>query len=106
MHSVEKLSLIHIFLTGDKISMREKEGTKIWHIIPGAGKQGKPVVVIKRQTGKKYNFDSDSAALYAYHIFVYENGDTIDVYKRQSVQYLCRSQERRSSGFTRLPGRK
>ena len=44
-----------ILLTGDKISMREKEGTKIWHIIPGAGKQGKPVVVIKRQTGKKYN---------------------------------------------------
>lgn len=39
-------------MTGDKISMREKEGTKIWHIIPGAGKQGKPVVVIKRQTGK------------------------------------------------------
>ena len=25
---------------------------------------------------------------------------------RSSVQYLCRSQERRSSGFTRLPGRK
>ena len=74
-----------ILLTGDKISMREKEGTKIWHIMPGAGKQGKPVVVIKRQTGKKYNFDSDSAALYAYHIFVYENGDTIvAIFHRQN----------------------
>ena len=53
-----------ILLTGDKISMR---------------------VVIKRQTGKKYNFDSDSAALYAYHIFVYENGDTIvAIFHRQN----------------------
>lgn len=37
---LEKIQIDAILLTGDKISMREKEGTKIWHIIPGAGKQG------------------------------------------------------------------
>lgn len=74
-----------ILLPDDKITIREKEKTKMWHIIPSAGKQGKPVVVIKRQTGKKYNFNSDAAALYAHHIFVYEKDETIiAIFHRQN----------------------
>ena len=59
-----------ILLTGDKISMREKEGTKIWHIIPGAGKQGKPVVVIKKaKLVKNIILIQIQRLFYAYHIF-------------------------------------
>ena len=64
-----------IILAEDKISVEEKDSIKRWHIVPCAGKQGKPVVVVKKSSGKQYNFDSDSAALYENHIFVYENKD-------------------------------
>lgn len=74
-----------ILLPSDKIFKREKGKTKIWHIIPSVGKQGKPVVVVKRRTGKKYDFDSDAAALYDHHIFIYENGDAIvAIFHRQN----------------------
>lgn len=62
-----------IILSSEKITEKNKEGLKIWHLVPSAGKQGKPVTVIKRTSGEKYTFDSDSAALYEYHIFIYEN---------------------------------
>ena len=32
-----------IILDEDKISEKEKEGLKMWHLVPSAGKQGKPV---------------------------------------------------------------
>lgn len=62
-----------IILDEDKISENEKDGLKMWHLVPSAGKQGKPVTVVKRNSGKKYDFGSDSAALYKHHVFVYEN---------------------------------
>ncbi|MGN1480645.1 hypothetical protein [Porcipelethomonas sp.] len=65
-----------ISLSVDKISKRYKNDLKMWHLMPSAGKQGKPVTVVKKSSGKKYDFGSDSAALYEYHIFVYENLST------------------------------
>lgn len=62
-----------IMLSEDKTSKKGKDGLKKWHLVPSAGKQGKPVTVIKKSSGKKYDFGSDSAALYEYHIFVYES---------------------------------
>lgn len=47
----------------------------MWHLVPSAGKQGKPVTVVKRNSGKKYDFGSDSAALYEHHVFIYESQD-------------------------------
>lgn len=74
-----------IILSEDKVSEKENNIVKKWHIVPSAGKQGKPVTVVKKSSGKKYNFDSDSAALYEYHIFVYENKDGIyAIFHRQN----------------------
>lgn len=64
-----------IILENTDVSEGLMKGVKTWHIVPRAGKQGKPVTVIKKHTGKKYDFGSDTAALYAYHIFCYENED-------------------------------
>ena len=66
-----------IILTEEKITRREKDGVRVWDLSPSAGKQGKPVTVIKKSSGRKYDFGSDSAALYEYHIFVYENDDDL-----------------------------
>ena len=50
-----------------------------------AGKQGQPMTVVKQTTGKRYSFGVDSAALYNYHIFVYEDDDSIiAVFHRQN----------------------
>lgn len=46
-----------IILSEDKISDKENEGIKKWHLVPSAGKQGKPVTVIKKSSGKKYVLD-------------------------------------------------
>ena len=74
-----------IILSEDKISDKENAGVKKWHLVPSAGKQGKPVTVIKKTSGKKYDFGSDSAALYEYHIFVYESEDGIyAIFHRQN----------------------
>lgn len=48
-----------------------------WHIIPSAGKQGRPVTVIKTTSGKRYDFGADSAALYDHHVFCYTNNEHI-----------------------------
>lgn len=73
-----------IALDTDKTESRIMEDVKVWHLIPSSGKQGKPVTVVKK-TGKKYNFGSDTAALYEHHIFVYENKDNvIAVFHRQN----------------------
>ena len=36
-----------IILTEEKITRREKDGVRVWDLSPSAGKQGKPVTVIK-----------------------------------------------------------
>ncbi|WP_026666378.1 hypothetical protein [Butyrivibrio sp. FC2001] len=73
-----------IALAENKIEFREKNGVKIWHIMPNAGKQGKPITVMKK-TGEKYNYGSDAAALYEYHVFVYESDDGfIAIFHRQN----------------------
>lgn len=74
-----------ISLTENKIFVREQNNVKIWHIIPSAGKQGKPVTVVKKNTGKKYAFDSDTAALYEHHVYIYESSNSIvAVFHRQN----------------------
>lgn len=57
-------------------SRPSESGVKKWRIVPYAGKQGKPFRIIKTTTGKKYDFGSDSAALYEHNIFVYQDEDS------------------------------
>lgn len=62
-----------------------ENGIKKWRIVPYAGKQGKPFKIIKTSTGKKYDFGSDSAALYEHNIFAYEGeSSAIAIFHRQS----------------------
>ena len=73
-----------ISLAENKIELRKKDGVKVWHIMPKAGKQGKPLTVIKK-TGEKHSYDSDSAAVYEFHVFIYENSeDFIAIFHRQN----------------------
>lgn len=75
-----------ILLPEENIHPREsKDKIQKWRIVPYAGKQGKPFRIIKTSTGKKYDFGSDSAALYEHNLFMYQNGDsTIAIFHRQS----------------------
>ena len=41
-----------IGLTNDRISTNESDGIDFWYISPLAGKQGQPMTVFKRSTGK------------------------------------------------------
>lgn len=74
-----------ISLSKDRIIYRTFDNIKSWYISPIAGKQGQPITVVKKSTGKRYDFASDAAALYNYHFFVYENKDvTIAIFHRQN----------------------
>ena len=74
-----------IGLTNDRISTSNSNGINFWYISPLAGKQGQPMTVFKRSTGKKYDFGADATALYNYHLFVYEaNGEIIAIFHRQN----------------------
>ena len=74
-----------IILSEDKVQKKEDGGLRMWHFVPSAGKQGKPVTVIKKSSRKKYDFGSDSAALYEYHIFVYESDNGLyAIFHRQN----------------------
>ena len=74
-----------ISLSRDSISARALDGISSWYISPMAGKQGQPMTVIKQTTGKRYSFGADAAALYNYHIFVYEDDEgIIAVFHRQN----------------------
>lgn len=74
-----------ISLSKDSISARSFDGICSWYISPMAGKQGQPMTVVKQTTGKRYNFGADAAALYKYHIFVYEDDEgIIAVFHRQN----------------------
>lgn len=78
-------------LSRSRITLRNLKGIKSWHISPLAGKQGQPMTVIKRSTGKKYDFGSDAAALYNYHLFAYENNDEIIVIFHRQNGSGCKS---------------
>ena len=74
-----------ISLSKDSISARSLDGVFSWYISPMAGKQGQPMTVVKQTTGKRYSFGADAAALYNYHIFVYEDDKgIIAVFHRQN----------------------
>lgn len=66
-----------IMMVKDQIVPFPYEGSNCWHIIPSAGKQGRPVTVIKTSNGKRYDFGADSAALYDHHVFCYSDGEHI-----------------------------
>lgn len=74
-----------IGLTKDRILASEFDGVKFWYISPLAGKQGQPMTVLKRSTGKKYDFGADATALYNYHLFVYESdNEIVAIFHRQN----------------------
>lgn len=75
-----------IFLPEENIFARGNQGqTNRWRITPYSGKQGKPFKIIEISTGKKYNFETDSAALYEHNVFLYQNGDDlIAIFHRQN----------------------
>ena len=53
-----------IILSKDNITERNNEEVRSWNLVPIVGKQGKPITVIKKSSGKKYDFNSDAVALY------------------------------------------
>lgn len=75
-----------ILLPKENIFIREPEnGIFKWRMTPFAGKHGKPFKIIKRKSGKRYDFGSDSAALYEHNIFAYQSEHSIIViFHRQS----------------------
>lgn len=73
-----------IVLSKEKIFETEDAGVKMWHLEPSAGRQGKPITVMNK-SGERHDFGVDSAALYEYHIFVYENNNGIyAIFHRQN----------------------
>lgn len=84
--AVGKITERAILLPKENIyQLPSQNGVKKWRIVPYAGKQGKPFKIIKTSTGKKYDFGSDSAALYEHNIFLYESGaSAIAIFHRQS----------------------
>lgn len=75
-----------ILLPKENVFIREPEkGVCKWRMTPFAGKHGKPFKIIKRKSGKKYDFGSDSVALYEHNIFAYQSEHSIIViFHRQS----------------------
>jgi len=80
-----------ISLSKDNISIRSLDGICSWYISPMAGKQGQPMTVVKQTTGRKYSFGADAAALYSYHIFVYEDDEGIIVVFHRQNSSGCKS---------------
>lgn len=83
---VGKITERAILLPAENIHQRESsDGLNKWRIVPYAGKQGKPFRIIKTSTGQKYDFASDSAALYEHNIFLYQSSESaIAIFHRQS----------------------
>jgi hypothetical protein len=74
-----------IFLVSEKSKTENIGDVTRTHLTPCAGKQGKPVTVMKTSTLKEYNFGADTAALYDHHIFMYESSDSlIAIFHRQN----------------------
>lgn len=79
-----------ISLSEQKITFSEKNNVKIWHIVASAGKQGKNLTIVKG-TGKKYDFSSDSAALYEHHVYFYENDESLYAFFHRQNGSGCKS---------------
>lgn len=75
-----------ILLPKENIFVREiGENSCKWRIVPLTGKQGIPVRIIKTDTGRQYNFNSKSAAIYEHNVYIYQKKDfAIIVFHRQS----------------------
>ena len=80
-----------ISLSKDSITTRSMDCIRSWYISPMAGKQGQPMTVVKQATGKRYIFGADSAALYNYHIFAYEDDDSLIVVFHRQNSSGCKS---------------
>lgn len=81
-----------IMLTDDKWDSKKiADGVTRWHLRPSAGKQGRPVTVMKTNTQKRYDFGSDTAALYEHQVFIYENADSIIVIFHRQNGSGCKS---------------
>lgn len=66
-------------------SLKNKNDIKQWRIVPYAGKQGLPLKIIKTDSGKAYDFNSKSAALYEHKIFLYQSeNSSIAIFHRQN----------------------
>lgn len=73
-----------IMVSDGIVSNNMSDGVNRWYIVPSAGKQGRPVTVVK-DSGRRYDFGSDTAALYKHHVFAYEkSGGTVMIFHRQS----------------------
>ena len=56
-----------------------------WHIVPLAGKQGKRITVYNTTNATVNRYDTDSAALYENHVFIYEGNESIiAIFHRQN----------------------
>lgn len=74
-----------ITLDYDNIDRVNNEYINRWHLIPCAGRQGKPVMVVDKDSGEKHNYDDNTAALYEHNVFMYEkDGLIIAIFHRQS----------------------
>ena len=74
-----------ISLSKENIDYSEQNDVRKWHIVMSAGKQGQPVTVVKMYSKKRYNYGSDTAALYNHHVFFYQNAETIiAIFHRQN----------------------
>lgn len=82
--AIGKVTERAILLPKENVFSRGQEMKK-WRIVPYAGKQGKPFRIIKTSTGKRYDFGSDSAALYEHNIFIYQGKNSaVLIFHRQS----------------------
>lgn len=79
-----------ISLESSLVKKRKIDDVNVRHIMPNAGKQGKPVILMN-QSGKKHKYGPENAALYGYHIFVYENSDDIIVIFHRQNGSGCKS---------------
>lgn len=75
-----------ILLPKEHVYLRENDNEPLkWRIVPYAGKQGKPFRIVKISTGKNYDYNADSAALYEYNVFMYQAKDSaLAIFHRQS----------------------
>lgn len=74
-----------ISLSAEGIVARKINNLNAWRISPIAGKQGRPMTVVKKTSKQRYNFGADAVALYNYNIFFYEDaGNIIAIFHRQN----------------------
>lgn len=62
-----------------------------WRIVPFVGKQGVPLRIIKTDTGKAYDYNSKSAALYEHNIFLYQDKPSLIAIFHRKNRSGCKS---------------